>query len=147
MADTSSSKSGFWSTLPGILTGTAALIAAITGIIVAMRHPINQPQITPEQRPVASQPASMNPPAPDPVSSGPTFAGTMGPLENGISYNQGDLYDQPSSSAEQCSNICYNDNRCVAVTFIKSQQRCWVKNKIGTPMQSSDMISARRLAQ
>ena len=73
--------------------------------------------------------------------------GGMGPLEEGISYNGGDLYDRPSSSPEECSTLCYNDDRCTAATFIRSQQRCWIKSLIGPAGRSSDMVSSRKLAQ
>lgn len=73
--------------------------------------------------------------------------GSMGPLEEGISYNQGDLYDRPSSSAQECTQLCYNDDRCVAVTFIKSQQRCWIKSSLGPIGRSSDMVSSRKVAR
>lgn len=80
------------------------------------------------------------------VPSSPRYAGKMGPLEPGISYNQGDIYDTPSNSAEQCSSQCYNDNRCIAVTWIESQKRCWIKGSFtGNIGRSSDMTSARRL--
>jgi hypothetical protein len=75
------------------------------------------------------------------------FTGSMGPLEDGISYNQGDLYDRASGSPEDCANFCYNDDRCIAMTYVKSQQRCWIKSSIGPVGKSPDMVSARRLAQ
>ena len=73
--------------------------------------------------------------------------GPMGSLEPGISYNQGDLYDRPSPTAQQCASLCYNDNRCIAMTFIPSQQRCWIKGSIGPIGRSNDMVSARRIGQ
>ena len=82
-----------------------------------------------------------------PGESERTFSGQMGPLEPGISFNQGDLYDRPSSNAQQCSTLCYNDNRCIAMTYIASQQRCWLKGSIGPVGQSSDMTSSRRIVQ
>jgi len=75
------------------------------------------------------------------------FSGPMGPLEPGISYSQGDMYDRPSSTAQQCATLCYNDYRCLAATYIDSQQRCWLKNSIGPIGRSTDMTSSRRLVQ
>lgn len=72
--------------------------------------------------------------------------GPMGPLEAGISFNQGDIYDRPSRSAAECSSLCFNDDRCIAVTWIMSQQRCWVKGSFtGNTGRSGDMTSARKL--
>ena len=68
----------------------------------------------------------------------------MGPLEPGISFNGGDIYDRPAASAEACANLCANEDRCRAVTFIISQQRCWLKDRVNPSAQSNDMISARK---
>src|SRR5579871_899831 len=38
MADSAPSRQSWWQTLPGILTGVAALITAVTGLIVAFNH-------------------------------------------------------------------------------------------------------------
>jgi len=90
-------------------------------------------------------------PGPEGAKASPSkpsrYTGEMGPLEEGISYNQGDLYDEPASSPEDCRNLCYNDDRCIVVTFIKSQHRCWVKNAIGPIGRSSDMVSSRKLVR
>lgn len=84
-----------------------------------------------------------------PVASGPTrvrYLGPMGPLEPGISYNQGDIHDSSAKTPEECSSICYNDDRCIAVTWINSQKRCWVKGSFtGNVGYTKDMVSARKL--
>ena len=93
----------------------------------------------------------MSSPSPERVPPSPSkparYTGQMGPLEEGISYTQGDMYDQPAASPQDCQVLCSNDDRCVAVTFVKSQQRCWVKNAIGPIGRSSDMVSSRKLAK
>ena len=75
------------------------------------------------------------------------FVGPMGPLEVGISYNQGDIYDNPAQSAQECAKMCADDDRCLAVTYIISQKRCWVKNKTLSVGSSPDMISSRKMTQ
>ena len=120
---------GFWSTLPGVLTGVAAVLTAGTAAIVTIRQ-VNAPH-------------GVNAPASE-LSPYSRATGAMGPLEPGISYNQGDLYDRPASSAEECARLCYNDDRCRAMTFIISQQRCWIKNQVNPAAASSDMVSARK---
>lgn len=70
----------------------------------------------------------------------------MGPLEPGISYSQGDIYDQAADSPEQCVQLCGNDDRCLAVTYIYSQKRCWLKDRINAAQSSGDMVSARKLS-
>jgi len=100
---------------------------------------------TPTQPPPGNKPETATPVA---ITSdtGPRFKGRMGSLEPGISYNQGDLYDRPAPSAAACSAICYNDDRCIAMTWIESQQRCWIKSYFtGNIGPSHDTTSARRL--
>ena len=139
-----STKGGFWSTVPGILTGLAALIGACTALYVAFK-PVPQPN---RPDPGVVMPTPRPTPVPTPVPRPtPVVYGPMGPLERGISYNQGDIYDRPSSSPEQCSQLCYNDNRCRAMTFIISQQRCWIKDRVLATAQSSDMVSAVKQRQ
>jgi hypothetical protein len=86
-------------------------------------------------------------PIPSPSPEAKHYTGKMGPLEYGLSYNQGDMYDKPANSAEECSNRCYNDDRCIAVTYVVDQNRCWLKKSIGPIGKSPQMISARKLAQ
>lgn len=134
------SSSGFWTSIPGILTGIAALITATAGLIALTKQPQNP------------NPAHVGPQGPTPsgelplpaIGSTGSATGPMGNLQPGISYNQGDIYDRPAKSPAECSTLCYNDDRCVAMTFIVSQQRCWIKNQIGPIGQSQDMVSARK---
>jgi hypothetical protein len=128
----------FWSTIPGVLTGLAAIISAGTGLYLAARASNSQHQSEGPPAAVAQKPAAQ------PASTAEHFTGPMGPLENGISYNGGDLYDQSAESADACAQLCANDDRCRAVTFVISQKRCWVKNHVNGSAQSSDMISSRK---
>ena len=140
MSDDGKRSGGFWTSVPGVLTGAAAIVTAITGLFVALHQIPSQPQPSiPAPRP----PESTAAPASSPVSTS-GFTGPMGPLEREISYSGGDMYDRPANSPEQCVQLCANDDRCRAVTFIVSQQRCWVKNNVNAPQQSSDMISSRK---
>ncbi|MEJ8858275.1 PAN domain-containing protein [Variovorax robiniae] len=78
--------------------------------------------------------------------SGPNIVSRMGPLERGVSYNQGDYANRDAKSPEACSELCGNDARCVAMSFIPSQQRCWLKDRLtGNVAKSVDMISARKV--
>lgn len=134
MSDDGNRSGGFWTSIPGVLTGLAAVVTAGTGLYLALHQ-------APQSQPRPTRPSVT---APTQISDSPRFTGPMGPLEHGVSYSQGDLYDRAASSPEQCVQLCSNDDRCRAVTFIISQQRCWVKGTINAPQQSSDMISARK---
>ena len=133
---------GFWSSLPGLLTAVAALVTAGTGAYLALRasNPSSSGAPASQQSP-RQEPAST--PLSEPVKP-ERFTGSMGALEQGVSYSGGDIYDRPASSAEQCATLCANDDRCRAVTFIISQQRCWLKGSITSAQYSNDMISARK---
>ena len=134
MSDNPKREGGFWTSLPGVLAGLAAVVTAGTGLYLTLQQPsATAPTPNPIPRPAVGQ---------DPTP--PRFTGPLGSLERGISYSGGDIYDRPASSAEQCSELCANDDRCRAVTFIVSQQRCWVKDRINPSQQSGDMVSARK---
>ena len=138
---------GFWSSIPGILTGIAALITAVAGILVLTRQsPSPNPTPTPAA-PRDQTPRAETPQRPRVPNERARATNQMGSLQPGISYNQGDIYDRPAKSPEECSTLCYNDDRCVAMTFIISQQRCWIKNQIGPIGQTQDMVSARKQGQ
>ena len=132
----------FWTSLPGVLTGIGTLMTAGTGLYIALHQPPS-PQVTPVPR-IKQGSVVPGSDAPRTLVAHPRFTGPMGALEHGVSYSGGDLYDRPAGSAEQCVTLCANDDRCRAVTFIISQQRCWIKDRINDPQQSGDMISARK---
>jgi hypothetical protein len=144
---TGENSGGFWSSLPGLLTAVAAIVTAGTGAYLALHS--QQPASAAKTQQTPSPPRSTTniphaPVQPAAYLNSTHHTGPMGPLERGISYSQGDLYDRPASSPEQCSQLCANDDRCVAVTFIISQQRCWIKSSLNPPQQSGDMVSARK---
>lgn len=70
----------FWSTLPGVLTGIAAVLAAITGLYLAFgTGPKPQPTPTPTPTPTVSPAPTSTIPSEDVVWDqcfGPEFAGT-----------------------------------------------------------------------
>ena len=67
----------------------------------------------------------------------------MSPLELGRVYLGADLYSKAAPSAEACARICAREPRCRAMTYIKSQQLCWVKHTANPgPGDVGDMVSA-----
>ena len=143
-------RGGFWTSFPGVLTGIAAVITASAGLFIALGPRPGDGQPTPQNQPANAptlQTSSLTQPQ---KGSGETVgaagsSGVMGPLEPGISYSQGDIYDRPAGSPEECVQLCSNDDRCRAVTYIISQQRCWLKDRVNPAQLSSDMISAKKL--
>jgi hypothetical protein len=67
MADQDSQRGSFWTSLPGILTGAAALITAISGL--AIWHNRSTPQPAPAPAPVVQPAASQASSAPAPVAA------------------------------------------------------------------------------
>lgn len=106
----------FWHTLPGIFTGIAGVIGAITGMYVALKPPILDPE-----KP------------------------KMGPLEHGWNYDHNDLNAGgwlSIGSAEACSDLCYMNPACKAMTYVVPNRSCWLKYAVPAPIQDSTMISA-----
>jgi uncharacterized protein YgiM (DUF1202 family) len=60
-------RSGFWSTLPGILTGVAAVITAVGGIYFALNRPQGAVVMPPAS---TSRPAELNDAQPEPAAPG-----------------------------------------------------------------------------
>jgi hypothetical protein len=62
MAEQDSQRGSFWTSLPGILTGAAALITAISGLAIwhnnSSSHPAPQPAPVVQQQTTQQQPAS-----------------------------------------------------------------------------------------
>lgn len=74
----------------------------------------------------------------------------MGALQYDKAFIGGDLDSKgkPAASAEDCSSLCMSDERCHAMTYIKSQQLCWLKHSAdGGSAQTADMISAVKEAR
>jgi hypothetical protein len=116
---------GFWSSLPGVLTGVAGMIAAITGLYLAFKPvpPVRDRRITP---PVPSKPL-------------------MGKLQPGWGYPHNDIKADgwiSIGSAEACSDLCYERPDCKAMTYVISNKSCWLKFAVPGRTQNSDMISA-----
>jgi len=68
----------------------------------------------------------------------------MGPLVRGLVYLQADYRSAPTSSAEACAALCDREPQCRAMTFIISQQLCWLKSSVPATATSNDMISASK---
>lgn len=154
MAQDGTSK-GFWTTLPGVLTAIAAILTAVAGLTVVLRPspptispgeiPKGSPSVSSEKQPNAVQsPDFAKPPAAASRVVPPPKA-MMGPLEEGKAYLGADLYSQAANSADECAVICRNDDRCKAMTFIKSQRKCWIKDSAQDSTSNGDMISAKKM--
>ena len=134
----SEERGSFWSTLPGILTGLAAVLAAVTGLYVALNnHPTTNGNPTTNGGQTTSGDSTEPPKKPQ-----------MGPLENGIGLDHNDL--SPTgwlsvASAEACSDLCYARDDCFAMTYVISNKSCWLKYAVPARTGNADEISAVKL--
>lgn len=122
---------GFWSSLPGVLTGVAGVIAAITGLYLAFKpaSPIN---------PAPAEHEPVTKPLPKP---------RMGPLQHGWNYPHNDISADgwlSIGSAGACSDLCYARPDCKAMTYVISNKSCWLKHAVPDRTQNGDMISAAK---
>ncbi len=134
-------KPSFWTSIPGILTGFAALLTAIVGLMLALKPGPTPPG--PFVTPKLGETPRVASPSPE-ISVPPP---RMGQLMEGVAYLQADIYSRPTATAAQCSELCRSDPDCKAMTFIKSQQLCWIKNSIPGTASSPDMVSAKKLTR
>ena len=141
---------GFWQSAPGLLTGAAAVIASVTGLIVALAP---KSASTPVPHPVEIAPAPAPGPAPAIQTPSPqvrqpqqeTPPAAMGALEFGVGYEGNDLHPKgwlTMGSAQACSKRCYETLPCKAMTYVKSNRSCWLKSAAGNRIESSDEVSA-----
>jgi hypothetical protein len=86
------------------------------------------------------------PPSPPATGQSPDHpAPRMGSLVNGLVYLQADYRSVPVNSAAACSALCLQETQCAAMTFIISQQLCWLKDSVPATASSPDMISAVKI--
>jgi len=105
----------FWS-----LAGIAAVIGAAASLYAVFKSP--------------------PPPAPPPKT-------VMGPLQRGFGLDHND--SDPAkwvhlTTPEACSDLCYNDAACKAMTYVISNQSCWLKYRVPAISTNADEVSAIR---
>ena len=117
---TSEGKSDFWS-----LAGIAAVIGAIAALYVALKPtspPVKPPTVVPERT-------------------------RMGPLNRGFGLDHSDKAPAKwvhLTTPEACSDLCYSDAGCRAMTYVISNQSCWLKFTVPAISANADEVSAIR---
>ena len=137
---------GFWQSAPGMLTGAAAVIAAITGLVVALKpvQAVSTPHadVTIPADPTHAGPSPVQTPVVQNLAQSPA---PMGPLEFSVGYEGNDLHPKGTlllGSAQACANRCYEALDCKAMTYIRSTRRCWLKSAAGNRVEANDEVSA-----
>ena len=117
---------------------TGILGTVIGGVLLAyaMNWIGPKPDPVPRPDPVVND---MKPPPPPP--EGPPV---MGALEDGINRQGNDLsaIEKPATNAPLCAEMCRTEEKCDAVTYVKSTGMCWMKSGVPTASSNADMISA-----
>ena len=142
-------KPSFWTSIPGVLTAIAALVSAIAGLMLALRPSPTRPDPFRTPSPVAPTHTEATPQNTRPgvfVPPPPTMS-RMGKLMDGVAYLHADIYSRSTATAADCSELCRSDPNCRAMTFVKSQRLCWIKNSVPGTTSSPDMVSAAKLGR
>lgn len=63
---------------------------------------------------------------------------------DGIDYPGGDYLSYQASSWQNCSRTCFEYSQCVAFTYNKVTNTCWLKNKIEDATFNPDGVSGRK---
>jgi len=110
---------GFWQSAPGMLTGAAALIGAVTGLIVALQPgKATTPAITIPAAPThaGNGQATPDPAPPVVVAQDPSQPPAMGPLEPGVGYEGNDHHQLAAvflGDVERTADVGQRRNHCV----------------------------------
>lgn len=70
---------------------------------------------------------------------------TMGPLMPGVALDHGDIAPDKwisLASPEACSDLCYENKDCKAMTYVISNRSCWLKSIVPNGTANGDEISA-----
>ncbi|MFL6625318.1 MAG: PAN domain-containing protein [Burkholderiaceae bacterium] len=141
---------GFWQSAPGLLTGAAAVIAAVTGLVVALK-PVKAttpgPDVVLPAAPTHAGNGSTTPTPAPPVAAAqdPSQPPAMGPMEPGVGYEGNDLHPNgwlTMGSAQACAKRCYETIPCKAMTYVRSNRSCWLKSAAANRIEKSDEVSA-----
>jgi hypothetical protein len=118
MPDVEGSKKqvGFWSSMPGILTGLAALVAAVGGLYLAVHKP------DPEPKP--------------PV---------MSVLEYDTNRAGSDLKKIAVADIDDCLKRCITNEQCRAISFLEASKTCWLKGEVPSPGKLQGFTSAVKI--
>src|ERR1017187_6704656 len=108
---------GFWSSIPGVLTGLAALVAAIGGLVLALRP-------VPPKAPIAVEAPSVS------VTSPPSHKARMSVLEYNTNRGGSDLTKLVVADIDDCLNRCIAKEECKAISFLEAEKTCWLKGEV-----------------
>lgn len=81
---------------------------------------------------------------PVPVIVQPPPPTIMSPLMYRRDYPGRDYTSVITASPGLCAARCLSERKCVAVTYVVEQKRCWLKNSLPPPRDRADTISAVR---
>lgn len=117
------------------------LAIVIGGVLLAYVTHVFDLNGNKHERPEA---VTQNPPDDKKKGSEAPEIAVMSPLEYGINL-QGydfDAYGKAAGNEQLCAEMCKNDEKCDAMTYVKPTGLCWLKH--GVPPRSTDpnMVSS-----
>jgi PAN domain len=132
MPDADGKSGGFWSSVPGVLTGMAALVTAVGGLIVVL-HKSPDPPKSPDAvvEPVGGKEQDKRPRKPK-----------MSKLELNTNRAGSDITSFAVANIEECLRQCMDDEKCKAISFQDKSGRCWLKGEAPARAQLVGYTSA-----
>lgn len=100
---------GFWGSIPGMLTGMAALVAAIGGLVLAFRQ-------VPPKAPTAVEAPLVS------VTSPPPHNARVSVLEYNTNRGGSDLRKLVVADIDDCLNRCIAKEECKAISFLEAEK-------------------------
>jgi len=81
---------------------------------------------------------------PMPAGSASASKGDGMTLQAGVDYQSGDYANRRNVSQQACQQMCANDGRCLAFSYVKQKSWCWLKSEVGGIQYNSDIISGKK---
>lgn len=147
--DQSQKGSNFWTSMPGILAGIAAVLTASGGLIALLKP--GAPRLpTPDKSAVVGEPSR----APAGGEAAETSAsprkaamsaGKMSAEEPGVERKGRNYKEIRTDDVQACIEACKTDVECRAVTFKRETKWCLMKDVAGTPADDKGSVSAMKV--
>jgi hypothetical protein len=109
--------------MPGVLTGLAALVAAVVSLMIVLKPPVHKP---------------------DPVEP-PSISAKMSVLEYDTNRAGSDITKFAVADIDDCLKRCITNEQCRAISFHEASKTCWLKGEAPSPAQLQGFTSAVKI--
>jgi PAN domain len=118
MPDADGKSGGFWSSVPGVFTGMAALVTAVGGLIVVLHKSPDPPKSPDAVVAPAAKEKDKRPRKPK-----------MSKLELNTNRAGSDITSFAVANIEDCLKQCIDIEKCKAISFQDASRKCWLKGE------------------